>query len=46
MHRKISGPCSCSFAYKFVCVDNKFSKNVAFYKRKNAVYKFVEAILN
>ena len=35
----------CSFAYKVVCVDNKFSKDVVMYRRKNAVYKFIEAIL-
>ena len=35
----------CSFAYKVVCIDNKFSKPVVLYKRKNAVYKFIEAIL-
>ena len=27
----------CSFAYKVACVDNKFSKNVVLYRRKNAV---------
>ena len=35
----------CSFAYKVVCVDNKFSKNVVMYKGKSAAYKFIEAIL-
>ena len=35
----------CSFAYKFVCVDNKFSKKVVPYRGKNAVYKFIKAIL-
>ena len=35
----------CSFAYKAVCVDNKFSKKVVLYRRKNAVYRFIEAIL-
>ena len=35
----------CSFAYKVVCVDNKFSKDVVLYRGKNAVYKFIEAIL-
>ena len=36
----------CSFAYKVVCVDNKFSKKVVLYRGKNAVYRFIEAILN
>ena len=35
----------CSFSYKVVCVDNKFSKKVVPYRGKNAVYKFIEAIL-
>ena len=36
---------SCSFAYKLVCVDNKFSKDVVLYKRKNAVLKFIMCVL-
>ena len=35
----------CSFAYKVVCVDNKFSKKVVLYRGKNAAYKFIKAIL-
>ena len=35
----------CSFAYKVVCVGNKFSKDVVMYRGKNAACKFVEAIL-
>ena len=34
-----------SFAYKVVCVDNKFSKDAVVYNGKNAAYKFIEAIL-
>ena len=34
----------CSFAYKVVCVDNKFSEAVVMYRGKNAAYKFIEAI--
>ena len=36
----------CSFAYKVVCIDNRFSKKVVLYRGKNAVYKFIEAILS
>ena len=32
-------------ASKVVCVDNKFSKKVVLYRRKNAACKFIEAIL-
>ena len=35
----------CSFAYKVVCADNKFSKDVVMYRGKNAAYEFIEAIL-
>ena len=34
----------CSFTYKFVCVDDNFSKQIALYRGENAVYKFIEAI--
>ena len=36
----------CSFAYKAVCVDNKFSKKIALYSEKDAVNKFVKSILH
>ena len=35
----------CSFAYKVVCIDNKFNKKVVLYRGKNAVYRFIKAIL-
>ena len=35
----------CSFAYKLVCVDAKFSKPIVVYRGKTAAYKFTEAIL-
>ena len=35
---------SCSFAYKLVCVDDKFSKDVVLYRGKNAVYKCIQSI--
>ena len=34
-----------SFAYKLVCVDDKFSKSVVVSRGKNAAYKFIKAIL-
>ena len=37
---------TCSFAYKVVCIDKKFSKKVVLYRGTNAVYKFIEAILS
>ena len=35
----------CSFAYKVVCVDDRFSKPVFLYSPKNAIFKFIETIL-
>ena len=35
----------CSFAYTVVCIDDKFSKPVIIYKGKDAVNKFIKAIL-
>ena len=34
----------CSFAYKLVCVDDKYSKDIVLYRGKNAVYKFIRSI--
>ena len=35
----------CSFAYKVVYVDNKFSKNIVLYRGKDAFYEFIKSIL-
>ena len=35
----------CSFAYKVACVGYKFSKKVVLCRGKNAVYRFIKAIL-
>ena len=35
----------CSFVYKVVCVDNEFSIKVVLHRGRNAVYRFIEAIL-
>ena len=42
----MSRPYPCSFAYKLVCIDNKFSKDVVLYRGKNAVFKFIRSIFN
>ena len=36
---------SCSYAYKIVCVDDRFSKQIVVYRGKNAAYEFIKAIL-
>ena len=35
----------CSFVYKVVCIDNRFSKPIVVYRGENAAYKFTKAIL-
>ena len=34
----------CSFAYKLVCVNDEFSKDVVLYRGNNAVFKFIQSI--
>ena len=35
----------CSFAYKIVCIDDKFTKPTIIYRDENAAYEFIKAIL-
>ena len=35
----------CSFAYKIICIDNRFSKPIVVYRGENAAYEFTKAIL-
>ena len=35
----------CSFAYKVVCADDKFTKRIVVYRGENASYEFIIAIL-
>ena len=42
---KYQGHIPCSFAYKVVCIDDRISKSVVLYRGKNAVNKFIKAIL-
>ena len=44
--RKYQAHIPCSFAYKVVSIDDRFSKPVVLYRRKNAVNKFIKAILD
>ena len=43
--RKYQNHVPCSFAFKVVCVDNKFSKKIGLYRGKDAVNKFFKSIL-
>ena len=44
IYQKYQDHVPCSFAYKLVCVDNKFSKDIVMYRGKNAVSKFIKCI--
>ena len=35
----------CSFAYKVVCIDDKFTKPIVVFRGENAAYEFIKAIL-
>ena len=35
----------CNFAYKIICVDDKFSKLVVLYRSENVTYKFIKMML-
>ena len=43
--RKHQDHIPCSFAYKLVCVDDKFSKPIVVFSSGNAAFKFIKAIL-
>ena len=34
----------CSFAYKVVCIDDRFSKPIVFFRDENVAYEFIKAI--
>ena len=35
----------CSFPYKVVCIDDRFTKPIVVYRGENAAYEFIKAIL-
>ena len=35
----------CSYAYKVVCIDDKFSKSIVVYRGEHAAYEFIKAVL-
>ena len=43
--KKYQGHISCSFAYKVVCIDDRFTKRIVVYRGENAAYEFIKAIL-
>ena len=45
MLKKYQDYIPCSFAYKLVCVDDRFTKPTVVYRGENGAFKFIEAIL-
>ena len=35
----------CSYAFKVVCIDDRFSKSIVVYRAKNVAYEFIKEIL-
>ena len=44
-HKKYQDHIPCRFAYKVVCIDDKFSKPIVVYRGKNTAYEFIKAML-
>ena len=45
VRKKCQDHIPCSFAYKVVCVDDRFTKRIVVYRCKNVAYEFIKAIL-
>ena len=43
--KKYKDHVACSFAYKGVCIDDRFSKPTVVFRGENAAYEFIKAIL-
>ena len=43
--RKYQDHIPCSFAYKVVCIDDRFTKPIVVYRGENAAYEFIKATL-
>ena len=45
LHKKFHEHVPCSYVYKVVCIDDRFSESIVVYRGENAAYKFMKAIL-
>ena len=45
LHKKYHEHVPCSYAYKVVCIDGRFSKPIIVYRGVNAAYEFIKSIL-
>ena len=44
-HKRYQDHIPCSFAYKVVCIDDRFTKPIVVYRGENAAYEFIKATL-
>ena len=44
LHKKYQDHNPCSFAYKVVCIDDRFTKSIVVYRGENAAYEVIKAI--
>ena len=42
---KYQDPIPCSFDYKIICIDDRFTKPIIIYRGENAAYEFIKVIL-
>ena len=43
--KKFHGHVPCSYAYKVVCIDDRFTKSIVVYRGEHAAYEFIKSIL-
>ena len=44
-HKKYQDHVPCSFAYRIVCIDDRFTKPTVAFLGENAAYEFIKAML-
>ena len=44
IQKKYHNHIPCSYAYKIVCIDDRFSKSIVVYRGENAAYEFTRAV--
>ena len=43
--KKYQNHIPCGFGYKFICIDNRYSKDIVIYRGKDCINKFITMIL-
>ena len=44
-HKNYQDHVPCTFAYKVVCIDDRFTKPIVAFRGKNSAYEIIKAIL-